>query len=109
MVDLVSGNWVYSEKVAVALSELSLPFAISSNMLLSLYWHEMMTSSTVVVHPFITKMRIPFFAIAGFLLAIQLLRILLRSWTNIESLPFLTGTFSGLDAADHVLTFQFQL
>jgi hypothetical protein len=91
MVDLVSGNWVYSEKVAVALSELSLPFAISSYMLLSLYWHEMMTSSTVVVHPFITKMRIPFFAIAGFLLAIQLLRILLRSWTNIESLPFLTA------------------
>lgn len=94
MVDLVNGNWIYSEKVAVALSELSLPFAISSFMLLSLYWHEMMTSSAVVVHPFVTKMRIPFFAMAGFLLAIQLLRILLRSWTDIESLPFLTGTFS---------------
>lgn len=74
------------------MSELSLPFAISSYMLLSLYWHEMMTSSAVVVHPFVTKMRIPFFAVAGFLLAIQLLRILLRSWTDIESLPFLTGT-----------------
>ena len=93
MVDLVYGNWILPEKVSVALSELSFPFAISSYMIISLYWHEMMTSSTVVVHPFITKMRIPFFALAGLLLSVQLLRILLRSWLPIERLPFLTGRF----------------
>jgi hypothetical protein len=45
-------------------------------MLFSLYWHEIMTSSSIIVHPFIVKMRIPFFVFSGLLLVMQIALIL---------------------------------
>jgi hypothetical protein len=90
-VDPMLSNNLYPEPVSVAFGELSFPFALASFMLFTLYWHEMMTKSSVVVHPFITKMRIPFFILSFALLALQIIRILLRSFTTLTQLPLVTA------------------
>ncbi len=92
IIDALCGNSVYPEQVSVAFTRLSLPFALSSYLLIILYWHEMMTSATIVVHPFVVKMRIPFFVLSGALMVVQLIQIFLRSFTPIENSILITGT-----------------
>ncbi len=75
---------LYPEWTVQTLMELCFPFAISSYMLFTLYWHEMMTNATVVVHPFITKMKIPFFVLSAVLIALQVIRSIIRNATTLE-------------------------
>ena len=75
---------LYPDWASQLFTELSLPFAISSYMLFTLYWHEMMTNATVVVHPFITKMKIPFFIASALLVCLQIIRAIIRNVTNVE-------------------------
>lgn len=93
LVDIFGVFNIYTERTFAALTELSFPFAISSYMLFVLYWHEMMTNSSVVVHPFIVKMRVPFFVTAGVLLLLQIIRTILRNVTPLDNLSLITGTF----------------
>ena len=92
LIDIFGVFNIYTERTFAALTELSFPFAISSYMLFVLYWHEMMTNSSIVVHPFITKMRIPFFVTAGVLLLLQIVRTILRNITPLDNLSLVTGT-----------------
>ncbi len=75
---------LYPEWAVQTLMELSIPFAISSYILFTLYWHEMMTNATIVVHPFITKMKIPFFVLSAVLVALQVIRSIIRNATTLE-------------------------
>jgi hypothetical protein len=92
LVDIFCVFNIYPERVATALTELSFPFVLSSFLLFTLYWHEMMTSSSVIVHPFLNKMKIPFFLLSGIMLALQIIRTILRHTTTIDNLPLMTGT-----------------
>jgi hypothetical protein len=94
LVDLFGVNLIYPEQVAFAFTEQSFPFVISSMMLFTLYWHEMMTTSSVIVHPFIVKMRIPFFVISSCLIALSIIRNFLRAYTVITSLNFVMCKYS---------------
>lgn len=94
LIDIFGVFNIYTERTFAALTELSFPFAVSSYMLFVLYWHEMMTNSAVVVHPFIVKMRIPFFVTAGVLLLLQIIRTILRIVTPLENLSLVTGKYS---------------
>jgi hypothetical protein len=91
IVDPLCANFIYSEQVSVAFTRLSMPFALSSFILIILYWHEMMTSSSIIVHPFIIRMKIPFFVLSGTLVAMQLLQLFLRSWSTVDNLQFVTA------------------
>ncbi len=82
--DLVQAFQIYPEWVVQSLNELSMPFAIASYMLFTLYWHEMMTNATVVVHPFITKMKIPFFIASAVLVCLQIIRSIIRNVSSVE-------------------------
>jgi hypothetical protein len=92
IIDALCANSVYPEQLSVASTRLSLPFALSSFLLIILYWHEMMTSATIVVHPFVVKMRIPFFVLSAALMVVQLIQIFLRGYTAVENLILITGT-----------------
>jgi hypothetical protein len=74
----------YPEWTVQSLMELSLPLAIASYMLFTLYWHEMMTNASVVVHPFINKMKIPFFVATGVLICLQIARSIIRNVAVVE-------------------------
>jgi hypothetical protein len=50
-----------------------------------------MTNASVVVHPFITKMRIPFFAISGFILAVQIVKTVVRNLGILRLADMITG------------------
>lgn len=76
LVDIFGVYAIYRELTFWSMYFLSFPFVISSIMLFLLYWHETMTSSSIIVHPFIVKMRIPFFVTAGVLLLLQIAVIL---------------------------------
>jgi hypothetical protein len=77
------------------LMEFSFPFALAAYLLFTLYWHEMMTNATVIVHPFITKMRIPFFVVSALLVSLQVIRTVIRSVTTLEfNFNIVTGTFN---------------
>ena len=91
LVDIFGVFNIYTERTFAALTEISFPFAISSYMLFVLYWHEMMTSSSLVIHPFIVKMKIPFFVTAGVLLLLQIIRTILRNATPLDNLGLVTG------------------
>jgi hypothetical protein len=91
LIDIFGVFNIYTERTFAALTELSFPFAISSYMLFVLYWHEMMTNSSIVVHPFIVKMRIPFFVTAGVLLLLQIVRTILRNVTPLDNLSLVTA------------------
>jgi hypothetical protein len=91
IIDALCANSVYPEQFSVASTRLSLPFALSSFLLIILYWHEMMTSATIVVHPFVVKMRIPFFVLSAALMVVQLVQIFLRGYTAVENLILITG------------------
>lgn len=93
MIDIFGVFNIYTERTFAALTELFFPFTISSYMLFVLYWHEMMTNTSVVVHPFITKMRIPFFVTAAVLLLLQIIRTILRNVTSLDNLSLVTGKF----------------
>lgn len=93
IIDALCANSVYPEQFSVASTRLSLPFALSSFLLIILYWHEMMTSATIVVHPFVVKMRIPFFVLSAALMVVQLIQIFLRSYTAVENLILITGKY----------------
>jgi hypothetical protein len=93
IIDALCANSVYTEQFSVASTRLSLPFALSSFLLIILYWHEMMTSATIVVHPFVVKMRIPFFVLSAALMVVQLIQIFLRSYTAVENLILITGKY----------------
>jgi hypothetical protein len=75
-IDLFGANDVYSQTASWVFYHLSFPFVLAAIMLFSLYWHEIMTSSSIIVHPFIVKMRIPFFVFSGLLLVMQIALIL---------------------------------
>ena len=94
LVDLFGVNQIFPEQVAFAFTEQSFPFVISSMMLFTLYWHEMMTTSSVIVHPFIVKMRIPFFVISSCLISLSIIRNFLRAYTVITSLNFVMCKYS---------------
>jgi hypothetical protein len=76
LIDLFGVYTIYRELTFWSMYFLSFPFVISSIMLFLLHWHETMTSSSIVVHPFIVKMRIPFFVTSGVLLLLQIAVIL---------------------------------
>jgi hypothetical protein len=75
---------LYPEWAIVMLMEFSFPFALAAYLLFTLYWHEMMTNATVIVHPFITRMRIPFFIVSALLVSLQVIRTVIRSVTTLE-------------------------
>jgi hypothetical protein len=50
-----------------------------------------MTSASVIVHPFIVKMKIPFFVISGFILAVQLIKTIVRSATLFAGFNLIIG------------------
>jgi hypothetical protein len=86
------GSWgLYTEQGYAALIELSWPFSISSYLLFTLYWHEMMTNATVVVNPFMTKMRIPFFVLSGALICLQITRTIIRNTSPFENFTTITA------------------
>ncbi len=69
------------------------PFELVSYLLFTLYWHEMMTNATVIVHPFITKMSIPFYVLSGALVLLQVIRSIIRNATTLEfNFNIVTGT-----------------
>jgi len=94
IIDALCANSVYPQQVSVAFTRLSLPFALSSFLLIILYWHETMTNATIVIHPFVHKMRIPFYLLSGAMLIVQLIQIFLRSFTPIENSVLITGTIN---------------
>jgi hypothetical protein len=79
---------VFPVRVSGIFSVISYPFALSSYLLFTLYWQEMMTTSSVVVHPFIVKLRIPFYVICAALLSLDVVRIILLYTTTWEGMPF---------------------
>jgi hypothetical protein len=82
----------FPARVSDIFSSISYPFAFSSYLLFTLYWHEMMTTSSVIVHPFIVKMRIPFYVICAALLSLDIVRIIMMYTAYWEGMPFLNGT-----------------
>lgn len=86
---------LYPEWAIVMLMEFSFPFALAAYLLFTLYWHEMMTNATVIVHPFITRMRIPFFIVSALLVSLQVIRTVIRSVTTLEfNFNIVTGTLN---------------
>lgn len=84
---------MYPEWAVAMLMEMCFPFSLAAYLLFTLYWHEMMTNATVIVHPFITKMKIPFFVLSGLLISLQVIRIIIRSVTTLEfNFNIVTGT-----------------
>jgi hypothetical protein len=79
----------FPARVSDIFSSISYPFAFSSYLLFTLYWHEMMTTSSVIVHPFIVKMRIPFFVICAALLSLDIVRIIMMYTAYWEGMSFL--------------------
>ena len=73
------------------LTELSWPLSIVSYTLFSLYWYEMMTTASVVVHPFMVKMKIPAFIISAVLVCLQITRTILRNVAVVDNFPTITG------------------
>ncbi len=87
---MFGNNQFYPHWLSTALGELSFPFVLSSLLLFILFWHEMMTSESVVVHPFIHKMRIPFYVVSGVVLALQIVRIVVFSLNVMDGSSFIT-------------------
>jgi hypothetical protein len=91
MIDPFATHYIYPIEFCIAFYRLSFPFACSAFLLIILYWHEMMTSYSVVVHPFVVKMKVPFIVTSSILLSIQLLQIFLRSFGGIEGMQLATA------------------
>jgi hypothetical protein len=86
----------FPARVSDIFSSISYPFAFSSYLLFTLYWHEMMTTSSVIVHPFIVKMRIPFFVICAALLSLDIIRIIMMYTAYWEGMSFLNSVITML-------------
>jgi hypothetical protein len=85
LVDSFGSNGVYNEFTSQSLLNVSFPCGISAYLLLVLYWHEMMTSSSVVVHKFISSMLIPFYIIVAVLLAQNLVMKITGKFVTIDN------------------------
>ena len=85
---------LYPEWFIVTFAELSIPFVAASFLLFPLYWHELMTVCSVIVHPFITKMRIPFFVISGFILLVQIFKAIARNLDLFKHTNIITGNLT---------------
>jgi hypothetical protein len=92
MIDPFATHFIFPSEFCISFYRLSFPFACSAFLLITLYWHEMMTSYSLVVHPFVVKMKIPFIVGSSVLLSIQLVQIFLRSIGGIEGMQLATGT-----------------
>lgn len=89
--DMFGNNRFYPHWFSTALGELSFPFVLASLLLFILFWHEMMTTESVVIHPFINKMRIPFYVVSGLVLALQIVRIIVFSLNVMDGSSFITS------------------
>jgi hypothetical protein len=87
---MFGNNRFYPHWFSTALGELSFPFVLASLLLFILFWHEMMTTESVVIHPFINKMRIPFYVVSGLVLALQIVRIIVFSLNVMDGSSFIT-------------------
>jgi hypothetical protein len=69
LIDMFGYYGIYPDWTRVFFSEVNFPFVVSSFLLFSLFWHELMNNASLKVHPFIRKMRIPFYAASfGFII-----------------------------------------
>jgi hypothetical protein len=91
MIDPFATHFIFPSEFCISFYRLSFPFACSAFLLITLYWHEMMTSYSLVVHPFVVKMKIPFIVGSSVLLSIQLVQIFLRSIGGIEGMQLATA------------------
>lgn len=86
VIDFFGSNFWYPDWAVIMLGELCFPFVISSFLLFILYWHELMTNESIIVHPFIVKMKIPFFVISSFFLVLQVTKNTVQNLTTFTSI-----------------------
>jgi hypothetical protein len=77
-IDSFGRNNIFPELTKGVFHHISAPIAISSMMLFTLYWHEIMTRSSIVIHPFLVKTRLAFGSIVSICVISELVVILLR-------------------------------
>lgn len=59
-VDPFGSRYIYTDIVQTVFLQSWIPLFIASLLLFVLYWHELMTNASIIVHPFITRMKVPF-------------------------------------------------
>jgi hypothetical protein len=78
VVDPLQSRVVLPYTVSQMFFTTSWPFVIGNLLLISFYWHELMTKTSMRVNRFLSKLRIPFWCIFAVILAMELAASLLR-------------------------------
>jgi hypothetical protein len=79
VVDPLQSRAVLPYVVSQMLFTTSWPFVIINLLLVSFYWHELMTKTSMKINSFLSRLRIPFWCIFAVILALEIVASLLRA------------------------------
>jgi hypothetical protein len=71
---------------------LPFPFIISGTLVLCFYWFETMSKSSMMVYPFLNRLKIPFFIISGVVIVMDITLSIMRSSGQIISTQLIVVT-----------------
>jgi hypothetical protein len=85
VVDPMGCNFVYPASVNSFLDSVSLPYATATFVLVTFYWHEVVTDASIVIYPFLSRLKIPFFVIMFLLIAMDITLSLLGFYLDFST------------------------
>eukprot|EP00029_Vermamoeba_vermiformis_P010768 TRINITY_DN5743_c0_g1_i1.p1 TRINITY_DN5743_c0_g1~~TRINITY_DN5743_c0_g1_i1.p1 ORF type:complete len:471 (+),score=57.30 TRINITY_DN5743_c0_g1_i1:36-1415(+) len=75
----------YGTAITSFLDTISLPYATATFVLITFYWYEAVSDTSIKIYPFLSKLQIPFFVIMLVLIAVDLVVSLLGYFNGIDT------------------------
>jgi hypothetical protein len=72
VVDPLGCSFVYGSAANSFLDSVSIPYTTATFVILSFYWYEVVTDASIVIYPFLSKLKIPFFFVMFLLIAMDM-------------------------------------
>jgi hypothetical protein len=71
-VDPLGCSFVYGSAVNSFTDTVSIPYPTATFVLISFYWYEIVTDASIMIYPFLNRLKIPFFVITFILIAMDM-------------------------------------
>jgi hypothetical protein len=88
MVDISGFRRIYPITFNIVFFTLPAPFILSATILMTFYWHECISRSSIRVNPFLTKAKVPFFISCAVLFAFMIISTCLRVLTVVTAFNY---------------------
>jgi hypothetical protein len=72
VIDPLGCQFVYGSAANSFLDSVSIPYTTATFVILTFYWHEIVSDASIAIYPFLSKLKIPFFVIMLLLIAMDM-------------------------------------